>query len=51
VSGVAAIAGLLAVDANLHRVDWALAGTWGWVALCVAIAAMGMLLLRDRPVG
>jgi hypothetical protein len=49
VSGVAAIAGLLAVDANLHRVDWTLAGTWGWVALCVAIAGVGLLLLRGRP--
>jgi hypothetical protein len=49
VSGVAAIAGLLVVDAGLHRVDWGSLGSWLWVALCVAIAAVGLLLLRGRP--
>ncbi len=49
VSGVAAIAGFVAVDANLHRVSWDVAGTWLWLALCAAIAAVGVILLRGRP--
>ena len=48
VSGVAAIAGLLIVDAELHRVDWGLPGTWAWVVMCAAIAGVGGLLLRGR---
>jgi hypothetical protein len=49
VSGVAALVGLLIVDASLRRVDWSLPGTWAWVALCIGIAAVGVLLLRGRP--
>jgi hypothetical protein len=48
VSGAAAIAGLLIVDAELHRVDWGLPGTWAWVVMCAAIAGVGGLLLRGR---
>jgi hypothetical protein len=49
VSGVAAIVGAIVVDADVHRVDWGLPGTWGWVAMCVGIAAVGLLLLVDHP--
>jgi hypothetical protein len=48
VSGVAAVAGLLIVDAEMHRVDWGMPGTWAWVAMCLAIAGVGGLLLRGR---
>jgi hypothetical protein len=48
VSGVAAVTGLLVADASLHRVDWTRPGTWLWLAFPVAIAAVGLLLLRGR---
>jgi len=49
VSGVAAIAGFVVVDANLHTAPWNVAGTWLWLALCAAIAAVGLILIRSRP--
>ena len=49
VSGVAAIVGFLVVDANLHKVSWDVAGTWLWLALCAAIAAVGVMLIWSRP--
>ena len=48
VSGIAAVAGVVVVDASVHRVDWGLPGTWAWVAMCAAIAGVGGLLLRGR---
>ena len=48
VSGVAAIAGFVVVDANLHQAAWDVAGTWLWLALCAAIAVVGLILIRGR---
>ncbi len=50
--GLLPIVALLVVDARVHRVDWQAPGTWTWVALFTAIAAMGAwMLLRARSRG
>ena len=48
VSGVLAVLGVLLVDAKVHRIDWGAPGTWLWIALCGAIALVGVALLVPR---
>lgn len=43
--GALPIVALWLVDKNVHRVDWHAAGTWAWLALFAAIAAMGVWML------
>jgi hypothetical protein len=43
--GLLAIAGLLMVDASVHRVNWSAAGTWLWLAGFALLAATALALL------
>ncbi|MGI8606543.1 MAG: hypothetical protein ACR2L0_05225 [Gaiellaceae bacterium] len=53
--GLTAIAGLVIMDADVQKVDWAAAGTWVWVAGFAVLALAGIWLiargLAGRSVG
>jgi hypothetical protein len=36
-----AVAGVLVVDADVHKVDWSSGGTWAWIVIFAAVAACG----------
>lgn len=45
-AGIFAFGGLLIVDSAVQRVDWTLAGTWGWIALFAFIVAAGAAFVQ-----
>jgi hypothetical protein len=48
--GALPVVGLVAVDTTLHRVDWTAGGTWLWLGLHAALAAVGAaLVVASRP--
>ncbi len=36
-----AVAGLLVVNADVHKVDWSSGGTWAWIVIFAAVVACG----------
>ena len=45
VFGLGAVAGLLLVDAQLHKVDWGYFGTWFWIGSSVISGGWGLWLM------
>jgi hypothetical protein len=43
--GVLAIAGLLVVDAQVHRVDWTQLGTWLWIGISIVPLIIGVWMV------
>jgi hypothetical protein len=47
IGGFFAIAGLVVVDAALHRVDWSQLGTWAWLAIFGVLILTGIWMVRQ----
>jgi hypothetical protein len=45
VGGALAVAGLLLVDAAVHRVNWSQPGTWFWIGISTVTLIIGIWMM------